>query len=200
MSVPKEPEISLTVRFSGNYLGLLTHYHNKRSVPCMGEKDCLPVVHRTRTIWKGYAPGDGWDCHQRLWIPVVLEITELMEHMLVGRDLRGEVWMFFRSKLRGPVQGAFSEKQQEKQCRKCFSIAPIVERFYHQSNLLLGVPNPIPPKTFLEPLEGDAPRLVRELETPLPEPAKADAKEFITMAERARRFANTREASKNGTH
>jgi len=116
-------------------------------------------------IWKGYAAVDQWDLHSELWLAGVLEITEALEHALVGKRLRGQVWMLHRQigREKGPVVGTYSETLPDAQVRKAFSIVPVLERVYHCTTLALGVPNPIPAQVNLSAHEAPAPQLAGDL-------------------------------------
>lgn len=157
--------VPVNVIFLGPILGLNTHHYQKRTYPCLGDTRCQAAQHRTRIIWKGYAPVDFWSVLEEFWLPAVLEITEGLEHQLGGRKLAGEVWALSRegSENNSPVLGVYTETLREDECRPAFSILPTLERFYHQLGLEVGVPNPVPRQTRLEPREGRAPKMVRDL-------------------------------------
>jgi hypothetical protein len=179
LSVPAARPV--LVAFLGPYRGLLTHWSAKRSLACPGANLCPPATHRQKVVWKGYAPVDEWSFQLELWLPGVLEITESLEHALAGRKLRGQVWMLSRlqSSERGPVCATYSETLDEAELRPAFSIQPILERFYHSADLLLDVPNPIPPRVLLEPHESRAPRLAGDLSA---RPSEAQPIDPQTMA------------------
>lgn len=85
------PGDALTVRFLDGYSGFGTHFHGTRSYACLGGGLCLPNVHRSGTIWKGWAPVECWHLNpQPCWVPWVLEITEALEETLFKRSLRGK--------------------------------------------------------------------------------------------------------------
>ncbi len=170
----------LTVRFLGPYVGLLTHWFGKQTVPCLGDIRCGKAIHATRAIWKGYAPADYLDPTLELWVPCVSEITELLEHNLVGRRIRGEVWILRRQgkKKSGPVMGTFAGKHDEGILPPVFDVTPIVERFYHTSPLDLNAVNPIPPAVLASPREGPIPEMLRDL-FKMPESDKPMTKEQI---------------------
>lgn len=169
LSVPDSHPIS--VRFLGPILGLVTHWHTGKSVPCLGETRCPPSIHRARTFWKGYSAIESWDMACELWIPAVLEVTEALDHILHGRALRGEIWLLSRVQRgkKGQVVGVYSETLDDAKLRAPFSLLPVLERFYHVSALEIGIPNPVPRQVFLEPAEGTAPKLLSELSELAPE-------------------------------
>jgi len=120
----------------------------------------------------------------------VLEISETLEHALVGKKLRGQVWMLSRSQARtsGPLVGTYSETLPEAELRAAFSVVTILERFYHQSPLLLDIPNPIPPRVLLEPHEARAPRLAAELASPIGEAKPIDPEAMARFREQLGQF------------
>jgi len=187
LSVPLD--VPLTVLFLGEYVGLLTHWVRGRSLPCPGVEHCPPAVHRTRRIWKGYAPVEAWFPLEHVWIPAVLEITEALEEVLHGTCLRGSVYMLSREREgrnTHPVIGLFCEKREGDQLRQAFNVAPVLQRFYHAEELHLGVPNPIPPRLMFEPSQGRIPSLPAVLarEEELQRPAKPG--EIRKLLEQAR--------------
>jgi hypothetical protein len=149
---------------------LLTHWHTKQTIACLGENRCPPAVHRSQSVWKGYAPAEIWEGSEELYIPCVMEVTEALDHMLSGRKLRGEVWMLSRPEggKKSPVVGVYSQTDQESWLRPAFSILPVLERVYHRAALVVGVANPVPRPVFLEPCEGVQPKLLTELTSPNP--------------------------------
>lgn len=165
--------VPTTVRFLGGVSGLIVHWNGKRSLPCPGPADCLPAVHRLRSVWRGYAPGECWDSNRQLWIPGVIPITSALEEQLRARTLRGEVWVLSRmqdSKKQVPVQGLYCERQSEDVLSACFDILPVLQRFYSVPTLVLGVLNPTPAKVLLEPAAGPAPNLPAGLQPPAEAP------------------------------
>jgi len=181
LSVPNG--FPLSIRFLGPYLGLTTHWHSGRTHPCLGSERCIPTIHRSRTVWKAYAPVESWEIVTELWIPAVLEITESLESHLTGRRLRGETWILSRSasKKVGSVIGVYTETVPEKDLRPAFSIVSILERFYHQKDLQLGTPNPIPPQVFLNAQEGPGPAGLCDLIPPSPEALKPSPETLATF-------------------
>jgi hypothetical protein len=164
LSVPEDRPV--TVRLLGGYAGLITHWHAKRSHPCQGERDCPPLLHRSRKLWKGYAPAEEWFAVSECWNPCVLEITEALEEALSGRKLRGEIWLLSREskgKDSGAVIGLFAGKADEQTLRPAFPVEAVLCRFYHVETLNLGVPNPVPKKLWLEDVAGNPPVLPKEL-------------------------------------
>jgi hypothetical protein len=148
------------VRFLGQYKGLMTHWRGRRSTPCQGPTKCPQVLHKEKAIWKGYAPVLEWSEADRVWWAAVLEITELMEERLHNRLLRSQVWIFTRTNSEdneSPVEGQCIAQGEEVDCPDPFDIEPVLKRFYHVTELLLGVPNPIPPRLILGPVQEPGP-------------------------------------------
>jgi hypothetical protein len=169
VSVPDD--VPLTVLFLDGFQGLLTHFigtrRRGRSVPCKGN-DCETANHRTRKIWKGYAPVLVYQPLERFWLNHVLEITEALEEVLHDVQLRGQQWMLSRqqeSKSNLPVTGLFCESWPLDQVPQAFNVEPVLKRFYHCDALKLGVPNPVPPRLILEPQSLRAPTMPAVLAT-----------------------------------
>lgn len=188
----------VAVRFLGPLLGLNTHWHSGRSIPCPGPADCPASIHRTRTVYKAYAPVESWDGACKVWRPSVLEATEHLEETLRGRQLRGQVWILSRASERGktdPVIGIFCEELAESAVSKPFDIVPVLLRFFHVSTLNLGVANPLPPKLVLEAVAGAPPNLPQDL---LPvEPVEPTAEERAKLREQLQKMRG--KTSSNGS-
>lgn len=179
----------LTVRFLAGYVGMLTHYR-ARTIPCLDEERCPPALHKTRTTWKGYAPVDEWDRTTEMWVPGVLEITESLEHFLVGRKLRGEVWGLTRKgpQKKDPVLGLFSETMDPGFLPESFDVVAVLKRFYHEEHLVLGIPNPIPRPVLLRPRQGPAPKLLGEMTSTRPEDLPVDPRVKEAFREQLKAF------------
>lgn len=147
------------------YSGLMIHYQ-KRSLYCPGEAHCPPAMHKCGLSWKGYAAVELYDKNPKLWVPFVLEITEALE--LDFRDVwkRGQVWKLWReaqdSKKPTPIQGKLQETLDGERLRPEFDILPPLYHLYHTTSVQLGWSNPMPPRTFLEAIAGDAPAELAE--------------------------------------
>lgn len=158
-------------RFLNDLVGLNTHWTGKRTEPCEGEGTCPSGRHKHRIIYKAYAPAERWVPAEKHWLPGVIEATEHLEEILRGRRLRGEVWLLSRGGNGGkrePVEGLYCETFAEEKLRPAFDIKPVLLRFYHVRDLLLGVSNPLPAKLLLDPSESNAPTLPFTVEPQLP--------------------------------
>lgn len=205
LSVPLGAPV--VVRFLGPVQGLLLHWHGGRSVPCQGQGDCPATIHRSRTLWRGYGPVEGWDEPWRLWRPAVLEVTEGLEEYLRGRTLRGEVWQLVRDGAlgkRAPVEGVFCEALDDGKVSPWFDPLPVLQRFYHTTAISLGALNPLPPRTTLPAVGGAAPNLPEAIR---PAPAEQVSsqrqrriRDMVEEQERERRRGQTGEPSSNGQH
>lgn len=157
------------VRFLGGYDGTMMHWlsgrgEGRRSHPCPGVNACAAGMHRNLLLWKGYAPVEVWDGTDLQWYVQVLEITENLELLLRGRDLRGEEWGLERpqpTRKRTPVQGRFITRLTTDMLRPEFDFRPIVQRIYRDEPISWGVPNPIAPRVFMEPAGEDRPEFLR---------------------------------------
>lgn len=199
LSVPDTHPI--TVCFLGPYSGLLTHFHGKRTLPCLGAEMCPQPIHRNRIIWKGYAPVDQWFQELGLYVPAVLEITEGFEHRLNGRNIRGEVWALSRleRKPNSPVVALFSERLPDQVIRPSFPIRSIVESCYHAGTLLLDSPNPIPPAIMMEPVAGTPPKILAEFGAANPEDIPVDPLEKERLRAQIRAMGTRGKGACNGT-
>lgn len=175
LSVP--PGMPVVVRFLGPIRGLEVHWQGKRSVPCDGDAGCLPAIHRTPKVWKGYAPVEQWHPSEKLWRAWVLEVTSNLEETLRDRELRGETWTLFREgkgRNNDPVLGVYCERVPESKLSACFDIVPVLVRVFNKRVFKLDIPNTLAPKVFIEPVAGNAPKLPAEL-LPDPEPQEDPA-------------------------
>ncbi len=173
--------VPVVVRFLSGYGGILTHYAGKVPTWCAGPGVCPATEHKKKLIWKGYAPVHSWLKSAGQWQPDVLEITERLEEVLRGRDLRGEVWLLER---RGeghksdPLFGAFCSRADLSEIGPTFDPLPVVQRLYHAPALQFGAANPMPPKVLLPNVAGVAPVLPRQLEGTEPRPLTDEEKEW----------------------
>jgi hypothetical protein len=153
------------IRFLAGYAGCIIHYYNGAYVPCLGVVDCDPRIHRCRELWRGWAPAQTWEELSNLWWPVVLEITEALEEVLRGRQLRGEAWALTRPTVKkkgSPILGVFVDKLEGDKLPRPFDILPILQRAYHMPGIQLGIKNPTPPKLILGPSDLPPPELWKE--------------------------------------
>ena len=153
---------TLVVAFLGAYGGLQTHYWQRQTVACLGDDECPPAYHRSRLIWKGYAPVQVFVKSSGLWMLAALEITEGAEHLLRGRDLVGEVWMFSRvgNKKNGAVTGVFCERMPVLQLQPTFDLLTVLRRFYRAPRLELDAANTLVPRLYATPAAGYVPECV----------------------------------------
>lgn len=190
VSVLRVPKVvPICVRFLGTYTGTILHYNREGSIPCDGDGACPTALHKLKSIWRGYAPVEQLDRASQKWWPEVLEITEYAEEQLHGRALRGEVFVLGRytnAKKKGKVWCQYLENADPAQLRPAFDILPVVLRLYHVLSMRLGVPNPVPRRVFMEPVEGPTPdALIDGADGASTKPAPMDADTFREMLKRA---------------
>lgn len=159
--VPTPSDRAITVRFLGAILGMLTHWTGKDgSKACPGWERCPTADHRKKTVWKGYAPVEYFRPPPfQDWCPAVFEVTERMEEILRGRELRGESWSFIRRPGRHgnqEVASQFLESMNPAALRPEFPVEPVLFRVYRVLEIALGVANPLPPRLILEPTPAGA--------------------------------------------
>lgn len=176
VSVLRVPKVgAICVRFLGSYTGAILHYLKDGSIPCDGDGACPATLHKTKSIWRGWAPVEQFERSTGKWWPEVLEITEYLEEQLHGRALRGETWAlgrYVQSKKKGKVWGQYLEQAEPEGLRPAFDILPILLRLFHVLSIRLGVSNPVPRRLFMQPAEGETPQALIDGneggETPLP--------------------------------
>lgn len=131
--------------------GILTHWQAGRGVYCPGE-GC--PVHRLAKVWKGYTPVEVWEPAGRRWIPYVLEVTEGLELTMRDCFRRGQVWELTRKqpekKKHFPVEGSLVDEGHGVTLRPAFDMMPVLLAMYHETDMVLGVPNPMPAPVVLE--------------------------------------------------
>ncbi len=200
----------VSVRFLGPLMGVLTHFTRSGSTPCLGQERCLPATHRYPIQWKGYAPVEEWEMLEELWCPMVLEITENLEHLLGTQSRRGEIWLLKRKDNhdKGEVVGLYSETLDDAEIPPPFSVLPVLQKLWHRLEFPHGIANPVPRPVLLAPSRGVAPKLLTELAEPVhqSEQATQEAKEAFRKQIRelglggARRSSGANLDNGNGTH
>jgi hypothetical protein len=183
ISCPRD-HVAITIRWLAGYEGCMTHYKPRCPIYCPGPKLCDPSLHKLTGIWKAYAPIEVWrDSPDRDWIPAVFEVTERMDELLKGEQLRGQVWAMRRVPIgpkRAECTGNFCEMCDPARLRQPFNMLPILTRIYHTPHIVLGVPNPKPPRIFLEPSRDFVPKTA---ETVQDSPQGYSRKTFAKMRE-----------------
>lgn len=191
-----KPRQALIVAFLGGYGGIETHFARGFSTACLGDDNCNPAYHRTRKIWKGYAPVQMFERRTSLWHQAALEISEGVEHLLRGRQLRGEVWIFSRqgNKKNGAVTGVYSQRFADSEIPAPFDLLGVLRRFYHTNLLELDSENMLPPRTYQTPAPGPIPQCVERA-------GRVDQQQEESMEERRKAAQFLRdELAKNGFH
>lgn len=177
--------LSVTVRFLGGYSGILEHWKGDASRPCPGVGSCPRAIHGSKTVWKGFAPVQSWSQERSYWEFAVLELTESLEELLAGRDLRGEVWHLYAelgAKGRKRVTGQFVEKCSIVLIPMAFDTRPVVCRAYHTQDIEWGVCNPTPRRLYLIPTVDAGPAFSKLAGTNTPEPT--DPAELLALRKR----------------
>ena len=145
---------------SPHYSGLFTHWTRGRSVYCIGA-DCPSPMHRAGKIWKGYVYSELWLIKEKLWAPIVLEISEHLELDFRHLYARGQLWEIFRgANVRGkqtPVQGKLLEEHDPEKFPPGRDCLPVLRYLYHCDSLVLGEKNPLPDRVIVSYAEGNAP-------------------------------------------
>jgi hypothetical protein len=141
--------------------GIITHFVKRRSVYCTGRDSCKD--HRQAASWRGYVHALVWHPAENQWVPVAFEVTERLELEMRGVYSRGQVWEVFRpSSAKGErqaVQGRVIETRPAAELPREIDIRPVLCTLYHETEVELTIPNPLPAKIIVE-LETLAPPVV----------------------------------------
>jgi hypothetical protein len=188
---------SLVLRLlQSTYHGILTHYLRKRSWVCEGE-DCPAARHHTPSQWRGYVPANLWHQDSQLWYPTVLELTEHAELDLRGRLERGQLWCFSRAPDGGdrhfPVTATLIGGHDPDIVPAPFDVLPVVRTLYRAPYLVLDKDNPMPAKTFVVPIRGEAPT-----DSGAPQSDRLSPLELHRLIEERRSRPATRKETNNG--
>lgn len=156
-----EPATTEHVRLlSYAYGGLFTHW-GKRSLYCDPRGCRVSGCPRGERYWKGYGLVERWVEQALIWVPVVLEITENLELDFRGVWARGQVWRLTRMGQEGrkktPVTGRMVETLDPDSVRPEVGIGSVLKAMYHVDQISLEAKNPMPPRTYVEPVKGAPP-------------------------------------------
>lgn len=153
------------------YQGLLTHYA-KRTEVCLGS-DCRECRRGQRLFYRGYGAGLKHDAASKKWLPVVIELTERLEHDMNGIWSRGQVWLLSKEKdtkeTRGKVTGELKNQLDPLMIPPPVDIEPPLKALFRVEFLPWGALNNVPRAVAVALVDID-PRAMPEPE-PEPEPA-----------------------------
>jgi hypothetical protein len=162
-SVPTKEPVKVYIRFLGDYLGILTHRHKGGPVACPGHDDCPTAVHRSGTVWKGFAPAEYFRGKPHNdYMPCVFEITERLAEILPDQGLRGMLWECWRENLgkgRSQVQAILNDIHTDDELPPEFPIDSPVCRIFHTTEIAWGVKPPLPARIIVQPTQARAPVL-----------------------------------------
>jgi hypothetical protein len=140
--------------------GLIVHYYKGRSEYC-DPRGCPAPQHAAPWNWKGYVAACLWDEPAALWRPIVLELTSNAELDMRGLYAKGQLWELRRdperSKKKKPVTATLLDAKWNDGERDAFPIMDVLRHLYHKDVIDLTAPNPLPPRTLVEPFAGRAP-------------------------------------------
>jgi hypothetical protein len=162
-----------TVRWLGNWQGLILHYFKDGSVPCRQGVVCRECERRRPVQWRGYAPVLEWhvDGNLRIWRHAILEVTERLGEQLDGQDLRGREDCLRRVKARGKakaVQAELLRRHAPGSLPDGANVQLWAEGFFRWPALIMGAKDPRPRAQYLPPVQAAA-----SAEPPPPLPAAA---------------------------
>jgi hypothetical protein len=140
---------------AGQYGGLQTHYRKTGSLICGGDQ-CPSWLHKEDPVFKGYTPVELYIEREQLWLPVVLEVTENLDHVMYDTIARGQVWELERKPgpkgKRQPVEGRLTEVLKHAQLLPpAFCVEAALCRLYHVDAIRLDQRNHVPKPQCLEP-------------------------------------------------
>lgn len=152
LTVPDSGQV--VVRFCGPVIGIWTHWRQGRSVACVGPGECPPVIHRERTLWKGYAAVEELlMARPRKWRPAVLEVTEGLNEYLTSENPRGEVWQLQRAAVRekrAECRGVLIRNDDPRELRVDIDVETAVKRLYRCLFIAFGMDPPFGQRQVLE--------------------------------------------------
>jgi hypothetical protein len=152
LSAPKDGT-TITVCLLDRYKGFTTHYQKPRSYYCSGPECCPSPLHKLRPTWKGYAPCEAWNVlGDGLWTPAVLEVTEKLNELWQGLELRGTVWVVQRLVLGAGVKEATAdlvEERNQAELPQPFPIIPTLSRIYGRTDFAFIAGPVMPARVFL---------------------------------------------------
>jgi hypothetical protein len=196
----------LLVCLAGPIRGVMMHWHGGGSYPCRPDDTCPASIHRSGSTWKGYTPCRQWDHSLGAWVPWALEVTESLELVMRGQDLRGQVWRLARAKRKrkrgqpgATVQGQLEEVRTDPALLVTFDVRLVVERRYHCPPLVWDVPNPLQPKLTVEQVSAPPPSSVPLIDPYQPAPVDPAAPR-VSVADRVRALSHPQlsQAGANG--
>lgn len=167
LSVPLDGT-AITVRWLADPLGTLIHRRgdprrqdNHGQIPCPGLCVCPPAQHALRTQWKGWAPCELWrDRPYTDWVPIVLEVTEMLRELLQGQPMRGSVWCLTRVGS-GPrskqITGHEIDRITVDELPLAFDVKPVVCRTMRTTAIGWGAVPHLPERQIVQPSIGYVP-------------------------------------------
>lgn len=192
-AVPENGKIY--VRFLEAPRGIVTHWRKRKSYACPGEEKCH--AHEFG-IWKGYAPAQVWSVLKKVWLPVVLEVTEGLQSILGPRHIRGSYWELYREKTRygkHTVAGKSLDIFEACDLPGAFCVEKTVERLYRTNAIAWD----IPPVDFLretaESAEGPCPV---PIDTPLSKSVNTETRSARDAFQRSKQTARATGHKFNG--
>lgn len=131
-----------------------------RSRPCLGE-ECPSDKHKLDRQWIGYLPADLWSGPEKVWRPIVLQVTEHLEQEFRGVIARGQEWSISavsdRDRTNVATRGALIRTVDGAILPLAFDVKPVLVNLYHCLALPPHAPNPLPPRLVLAPSVRSAP-------------------------------------------
>lgn len=155
-----EGQVCQILFLADKLLGLHVHFVKRRSEYC-DPRGCLYPCAKLRKVWKTYLPACYWDSPEQRWVPVVQEVTSSLELDLRGRLKRGQVWELTCPQKIGeknpPISGRQLTTWPAADVPPAFDVRPPLCHLFGVDLVQLNVPNPLPPRPYVEPFSGPAP-------------------------------------------
>lgn len=135
-------------------------------------------------LWKSYQPVEVLNPTGTLWQAHVLEVSEHLELDMRTIAVRGQVWHIGRRAGRAgkqaPIDGFLYQVRDASKLREPFDVTLVMRTVYHTDVFVQTVPNPLPPRLMLEPVEEE--QRVVEHAKPDESPQAAGAAEMWKQA------------------
>ena len=152
-----------------NVRGLFTRHDGQGSQIIPPEEASVRVKGRPG-VWKGYLSAVEWRLPEKLWVPVIVEITERAEQDLRGKVTRGQVWKLWKGpkdkNKKIPLRATFLESRDPAGTPSAIDVLPKLRNdIFRQADVSLEHLNPLPDLVIVAPEPGLAPG---EKAAPLP--------------------------------
>jgi hypothetical protein len=192
---------------SGSIYGIFVHHvkgqtrARGRSRPCLGN-ECRPDFHKLDKQWVGFVPAELWVQAERVWRPIVLQVTEHMEQEFRGVLQRGQEWALNGFAQQGKqniaIRAVLAREVDLAGLPEAWDCRPQLKNLYHCDQLPLSVGNPLPARLILSPSKREGPEVLRGMDTQSERVGTIQEAIERREAQKARLFERNGKASTNG--